>query len=86
MFEFAGVSRLLQWHLEFTKTLRRFRGRKLSGLDIWDQEEAGGSVYQLYIDSDPQSYLLGLAWSCRVTSASLEVPSVRVPRQHPGWA
>ena len=38
--EFHAVSFLIKWHLEFTKTLRRLRDRKISGLDIWDQEEA----------------------------------------------
>ena len=37
--EFHAVSFLIKWHLELAKTLRRFRDRKFSGLDMWDQEE-----------------------------------------------
>ena len=40
--EFHAVYFLTKWHLGFTKTLRRFRGRELSGLHMWDQEEGCG--------------------------------------------
>lgn len=37
--EFHAVSFSTKWHLEFTRFLRRFRGRKYHGLYMWDQEE-----------------------------------------------
>ena len=37
--EFHAVYFFIKWHLGFTKTLRRLRDRKYTGLHMWDQEE-----------------------------------------------